>query len=142
MGWNPGQQRYWHYTQVPRRLSERDPRAEWNESTILGRIKMRMGRKNIVMKTHEGLKIISVSAHHKHSHEVAVAPDNFLPGDERFLNLSREGKVLFDHANHKRHHEALAKAKEVELKKDEKVSEWNESSPLERFKNKLTGSKK
>lgn len=91
---------------------------------------MRFGRKNVVIKTHEGPKIISMPHTTKHSHEAAVCPPGFSPGDEAFLSVSKNGQIIFDLAGHRSN-------KSEKAKNEQKKNDWNESTPIERFKDKL-----
>jgi hypothetical protein len=93
---------------------------------------MRMSRRSIVISHPDGMKIISMPATVKHSHEIAVCPPGFMPGHERFLSQAPNGRVVFDLKGHNEHMVA-------HIEKHQEVSSWNGQGPIERFKNKLKG---
>lgn len=132
--YDPGLKRGWHHTDVKNRPKKMDVDSEWNKASIIKRFKMRMQMRHIVVQTHDGLKIVPIEGHKKHSHEVCVAPPHFRPGDEEFIKKGARGVILFDHDGQKikREHKHAEK---------KRISGWNEKSPLERFKHKLKGEK-
>lgn len=105
---------------------ERSPK--WNDLNPIERMVTSMHKKNILVKTSDGHRIIQVNPFSVHSHKLSHVPPGFEPGDERFITVGPQGQVTFDRDGHAEH----------KSKRDEKRS-WNTSGPIDRLKQKLKG---
>jgi hypothetical protein len=128
--WDPGLKRGFHYTQLLKPYVA----PSWNKASAWERFKMKLFTRNAVIKTSEGIKIVSIPRSAKHSLEIGSAPPHWNPGDEKFIT-HKSGRLIFDHVSHSDFHKQKKIEKTV-------VEVWNESSPIERLKSKIKGGPK
>lgn len=127
MSYDPGLKKGWHY-------SHRHSLTMSKPHTLWGKLMAKFHRKTIVIAHHGGFKIVTIPKTSVHSHELAVCPPGFNPGDEDLLSISKGGKIIFDLA-------AFNLRRQERSKAQSKVDDWNSKSPIERFKMKIKGEK-
>jgi hypothetical protein len=93
-----------------------------------------MSKKNMILRNKQGeLRIESLQLQARHSEMLQVAPPGFGPGDEKYIEQGKDGKLIF---HYDRKFKAAKKENEP-VKKRIRAEKWNQASVLERIKGSL-----